>query len=234
MPAHLFKYYRDFRLVSVSQKLPCLSILRICQKPLSTHGAEQIQARQIPPFQEQRFMRHGQPPSGFGQRRRMSVSRSVAATHRTLKTVYRNIRTQNGVLPFGAVLPGETPTTPVCMNPSKTFVSSARPAAVPGCRIAHMRWPRSAAGRPLPAQAVFPARLCLHPDRASGSRTLRCLWKCPATLRFGYSSSRQRAFFRSASFVHVSSFFPPHWDGAKPLISFGKMRPRLNEKRRKR
>lgn len=234
MTAHLFKYYRDFRLVSVSQKLPCLSILRICQKPLSKHGAEQIQAGQIPPFPEQRFMRHGQPPSGFGQRRRMSVSRSVAATHRTLKTVYRNIRTQNGVLPFGAVLPGETPTTPVCMNPSKTFVSSARPAAVPGFRIAHMRWPRSAAGRPLPAQAVFPARLCLHPDRASGSRTLRCLWKCPATLRFGYSSSRQRAFFRSASFVHVSSFFPPHWDGAKPLISFGKMRPRLNEKRRKR
>ena len=177
MPAHLFKYYRDFRLVSVSQKLPCLSVLRFGQKPLSTHGAKQIQAGQIPPFKEQRLMCHGLSASGFGQRRHTSVSRNVAATHRTLKTVYRNIRTQNGVLPFGAVRPGETPTTPVCMHPSRTFVSSARPAAVPGFRIAHMRWPRSAAGRPLPAQAVFPARLCLHPDRASGSRTLRCLWK---------------------------------------------------------
>ena len=177
-------------------------------------------------------MCHGQPPSGFGQRRRMSVSRSVAATHRTLKTVYRNIRTQNGVLPFGAVLPGETPTTPVCMNPSKTFVSSAQPAAVPGCRIVHMRRPRSAAGKRSPNQSVSPAH-CLHPDRASGSRTLRCLWKCPAPLQSGHSSSRQRAFFRSASFLHVSSFFPPHWDGAKPLISFGKLRPRLNEKPQK-
>ena len=233
MTAHLFKYYRDFRLVSVSQKLPCLSILRICQKSLSKHGAEQIQARQIPPFQEQRLMRHGQTPSGFGQRRRTSVSRTGAPTHRTLKTVYRNIRTQNGVLPFGAVLPGETPTTPVCMHPSRTFVSSARPAAVPGFRIAHMRWPRSAEDRPLPAQAVFPARLCLHRAHASGSRTLRCLWKCPAPPRYGYSSSLQRAFFRSASFLHVSSFFPPYRDGAKPLISFGKMRPRLNEKPQK-
>ena len=232
MTAHLFKYYRDFRLVSLSQKLPCLSILRICQKPLSTHGAEQIQARQIPPFQAQRLMRHGQPPSGFGQRRRTSVSRTGAPTHRTLKTVYRNIRTQNGVLPFGAVLPGETPTTPVCMNPSKTFVSSAQPAAVPGCHIVRMRRPRSAAGRRLPAQGVSLAH-CLHRARASDSRTLRCLWKCPAPLQSGHSSSRQRAFFRSASFLHVSSFFPPHWDGAKPLISFGKMRPCLNEKRRK-
>ena len=171
MTAHLFKYYRDFRLVSVSQKLPCLSILRICQKPLSKHGAEQIQAGQIPPFQEQRLMRHGQPPSGFGQRRRTSASRTGAPTHRTLKTAYRNIRTRNGALPFGAVLPGETPTTPVCRRPSKTCVFSDLPAAVPGCRIVHMRWPRSAAGRALPAQAVFPARLCLRPDRASGSRT---------------------------------------------------------------
>ena len=228
MTAHLFKYYRDFRLVSVSQKLPCLSILRIGQKPLSKHGAEQIQAGQIPPFQEQRLMCHGQPPSGFGQRRRTSVSRTGAPTHRTLKTVYRNIRTQNGVLPFGAVLPGETPTTPVCMNPSKSFVSSAQPAAVPGCRIVHMRRPRSAAGKRSPNQSVSPAH-CLHPDRASGSRTLRCLWKCPAPLQSGHSSSRQRAFFRSASFLHVSSFFPPHWDGAKPLISFGKKRGHLNE-----
>ena len=232
MTAHLFKYYRDFRLVSLSQKLSCLSILRIGQKPLSTHGAEQIQAGQIPPFQEQRLMRHGQPPSGFGQRRRMSVSRSVAATHRTLKTVYRNIRTQNDAQSCDAVLPGETPTMPVCMYPSKTCVSSDLPAAVPGCRIVHMRRPRSAAGKRSPNQSVSPAH-CLHPDRASGSRTLRCLWKCPAPPRFGYSSSRQRAFFRSASFLHVSSFFPPHRDGAKPLISFGKMRPRLNEKRRK-
>ena len=233
MTAHLFKYYRDFRLVSLSQKLPCLSILRICQKPLSAHGAEQIQAGQIPPFQHQRFMRHGLSASGFGQRRHTSVSRNVAATHRTLKTVYRNIRTQNDAQSCDAVLPGETPTMPVCMYPSKTCVSSDLPAAVPGCRIVHMRRPRSAAGRPLPAQAVFPARLCLHPDRASGSRTLRCLWKCPAPLQSGYSSSLQRAFFRSASFLHVSSFFPPYRDGAKPLISFGKMRPRLNEKRRK-
>jgi len=215
MTADLFKYYRDFRLVSVSQKLPCLSILRICQKPLSTHGAEQIQARQIPPFQEQRLMRHGLSASCFGQRRRTSVSRTGAPTHRTLKTVYRNIRTQNGVLPFGAVLPGETPTTPVCMHPSRTFVSSARPAAVLGFRIAHMRWPCSAAGRRLPAQGVSPAH-CLHRARASDSRTLRCLWKCPAPLQSGHSSSLQRAFFRSASFLHVSSFFPPYRDGASP------------------
>ena len=177
-------------------------------------------------------MRHGQPPSGFGQRRRTSVSRTGAPTHRTLKTVYRNIRTQNGVLPFGAVLPGETPTTPVCRRPSKTCVFSDLPAAVPGCRIVHMRRPRSAAGKRSPNKSVSPAH-CLHPDRASGSRTLRCLWKCPAPLQSGHSSSRQRAFFRSASFLHVSSFFPPHRDGAKPLISFGKMRPRLNEKRKK-
>ena len=179
-------------------------------------------------------MRHGLSPSVFGQKLRTTGSRTDDLTHRTLKTVYRNIRTQNGALPFGAVLPGETPTTPVCRRPSKTCVFSDLPVAVPGCRIAHMRWPRSAAGRPLPAQAVLPARLCLHPAHASGSRTLRCLGKYPATLRFGYSSSRQRAFFRSASSLHVSSFFPPHWDGAKPLISFGKMRPCLNEKRRKR
>ena len=229
MTAHLFKYYRDFRLVSVSQKLPCLSVLRICQKPLSEHDAEQIQTGQIPPFQHQRFMFHGLSPSVFGQKLRTNVSRTDAATHRTLKTAYRNIRTQNDALPCGAVLPGETPTTPVCRRPSRTCVSSARPAAVPGLHIARMRWPRSAAGRDLPARDVFPARLCLHPDHASGSRTLRCLWKYPAPPRFGYSSSRQRAFFRSASFPHVSSFFPPHWDGAKPLISFGKLRPRLNE-----
>ena len=215
MTADLFKYYRDFWLVSLSQKLSCLSILRIGQKPLSTHGAEQIQAGQIPPFQEQRLMRHGRPPSGFWRRQRTSVSRSVAATHRTLKTVYRNIRTQNGVLPFGAVLPGETPTTPVCMHPSRTFVSSARPAAVPGFRIAHMRRSRSAAGRRSPNQSVSPA-YCLHRARASDSRTLRCLWKCPAPLQSGHSSSLQRAFFRSASFLHVSSFFPPYRDGASP------------------
>ena len=232
MTAHLFKYYRDFRLVSLSQKLSCLSILRICQKPLSTHGAEQIQAGQIPPFQEQRLMRHGQPPSGFGQRRRTSASRTGAPTHRTLKTVYRNIRTQNDAQSCDAVLPGETPTMPVCMYPSKTCVSSDLPAAVPGCRIVHMRRPRSAAGKRSPNKSVSPAH-CLHRARASDSRTLRCLWKCPAPPRFGYSSSRQRAFFRSASFLHVSSFFPPHRDGAKPLISFGKMRPRLNEKRKK-
>ena len=177
-------------------------------------------------------MRHGQPPSGFGQRRRTSVSRTGAPTHRTLKTVYRNIRTQNDALTCGEFLPGETPTTPVCMHPSRTFVSSARPAAVPGCRIVHMRRPRSAVGKRSPNQSVSPAH-CLHRARASDSRTLRCLWKCPAPLQSGHSSSRQRAFFRSASFLHVSSFFPPHRDGAKPLISFGKMRPCLNEKRRK-
>ena len=161
-------------------------------------------------------MRHERPPSGFGQRRRTSVSRTAAATHRTLKTAYRNIRTQNDALPCGAVLPGETSTTPVCRRPSRTCVSSARPAAVPGFHIARMRWPRSVAGRDLPARDVFPARLCLHPDHASGSRTLRCLWKCPAPLQSGHSSSLQRAFFRSASFLHVSSFFPPYRDGASP------------------
>ena len=232
MTAHLFKYYRDFRLVSFSQKLPCLCVLRFRQKAPSEHHAEQIQAGQIPPFQEQHLMRHGQPPSGFGQRRHTSVSRNVAATHRTLKTAYRNIRTQNDAQSCDAVLPGETPTMPVCMYPSKTCVSSDLPAAVPGCRIVHMRWPCSAAGRRLPAQGVSPAH-CLHRARASDSRTLRCLWKCPAPLQSGHSSSQQRAFFRSASFLHVSSFFPPHRDGAKPLISFGKMRPCLNEKRRK-
>ena len=177
-------------------------------------------------------MRHGQPPSGFGQRRRTSVSRNVAATHRTLKTAYRNIRTQNNAQSCDAVLPGGMPTMPVCMCPSKTCVFSDLPAAVPGCRIVRMRRPRSAAGRRLPAQGVSPTH-CLHRARASDSRTLRCLWKCPAPLQSGHSSSRQRAFFRSASFLHVSSFFPPHRDGAKPLISFGKMRPCLNEKRRK-
>ena len=177
-------------------------------------------------------MRHGQPPSGFGQRRRTSVSRTGAPTHRTLKTAYHKIRTQNDALPCGAPLPGETSTTPVCRCPCRTCVSSDQPAAVLGFRIARMRWPRSAAGMRSRAQSVFPGR-CPHPDRASGSRTLRCLWKCPAPLQSGHSSSRQRAFFRSASFLHVSSFFPPHRDGAKPLISFGKMRPCLNEKRRK-
>ena len=232
MTADLFKYYRDFWLVSLSQKLPCLCVLRFRQKTSSEHHAEQIQAGQIPPFQHQRFMRHGLSASGFGQRRHTSVSRNVAATHRTLKTVYRNIRTQNDAQSCDAVLPGETPTMPVCMYPSKTCVSSDLPAAVPGCRIVHMRRPRSAAGKRSPNQSVSPAH-CLHRARASDSRTLRCLWKCPAPLQSGYSSSLQRAFFRSASFLHVSSFFPPYRDGAKPLISFGKMRPRLNEKRRK-
>ena len=174
-------------------------------------------------------MRHGLSPSVFGQKLRTTGSRTDDLTHRTLKTAYRNIRTQNDALPCGAVLPGEMPTTSVCRRPSRTCVSSARPAAVPGFHIARMRWPRSVAGRALPAQAVFPAGLCQRPNHACGNRTLCCSPICPASLRFGCSSSRQRAFFRSASFLHVSSFFPPHWDGAKPLISFGKLRPRLNE-----
>lgn len=84
-------------------------------------------------------MRHGLSPSVFGQKLRTTGSRTDDLTHRTLKTAYRNIRTQNDALPCDAVLPGETPTTPVCSRPSKTCVSSAQPPAVPGCRIVRMR-----------------------------------------------------------------------------------------------